>query len=323
MPDLQPADDAQAAALCAQLADSIAHLKAQSVRRIELRRVLDERAAILNGWDRWHLDESLRHIYDERDAANAAKYLRADVRQAGLWWVAPPMCALVDHAAKSMPPHRLHARDVPEPFGMVFFGSALDGIDSYGESEPMVVNAVSWGVRTLLENGKQGIDITSWGLAVTTHGRIWTPMGGPNWWLGGLPTATTGAPADARGSTAEASAYEDCHRLAALWRLAASPGIATETTERLGRAAERRVERAGVDPSPLRVIRLRRLASSAPEYEHGTDVEWSHRWMVSGHWRNQWYPTLDDHRPVWISPYVKGPDHLPLVVKETVKALVR
>jgi len=32
-------------------------------------------------------------------------------------------------------------------------------------------------------------------------------------------------------------------------------------------------------------------------------------------WRNQWYPSLSQHRQKWISPYVKGPEDKPLVVR--------
>ena len=32
------------------------------------------------------------------------------------------------------------------------------------------------------------------------------------------------------------------------------------------------------------------------------------------HWRNHWYPSLGDHRPLWIAPYLrKGPADAPLL----------
>jgi hypothetical protein len=40
--------------------------------------------------------------------------------------------------------------------------------------------------------------------------------------------------------------------------------------------------------------------------------------MVRGHWRNQWYPSLNAHRQRWISPYVKGPEDEELVLKDRV-----
>lgn len=29
-------------------------------------------------------------------------------------------------------------------------------------------------------------------------------------------------------------------------------------------------------------------------------------WIVKGHWRNQWYSTLESHKPKWIDMYTKG-----------------
>jgi hypothetical protein len=73
-------------------------------------------------------------------------------------------------------------------------------------------------------------------------------------------------------------------------------------------------------PDPVKVVTLRRLRA---KHEGGgtREVEWTHRWMVSGHWRNQ--PYKDGVRLRYIFPFVKGPEHLPLVVKETVYALKR
>jgi hypothetical protein len=64
------------------------------------------------------------------------------------------------------------------------------------------------------------------------------------------------------------------------------------------------------------VVRLRRTYEEKPgEYEPGS-VDWTHRWIVGGHWRNQWYQSEQIHRQIWISPYVKGPDELPLVINK-------
>lgn len=61
------------------------------------------------------------------------------------------------------------------------------------------------------------------------------------------------------------------------------------------------------------------MAARAEETPPGADSrEWRHRWVVRGHWRNHWYPSLKDHRPVWISPYLKGPADAPLLGGEKV-----
>lgn len=87
------------------------------------------------------------------------------------------------------------------------------------------------------------------------------------------------------------------------------------------RGTRRRAERLG-ELSEISVVRLRRIVTRN-DNDDPQPVEWSHRWIVSGHWRNQWVPSLEAHRPTWIAPYVKGPEDLPLVVKDRVSVLSR
>lgn len=67
--------------------------------------------------------------------------------------------------------------------------------------------------------------------------------------------------------------------------------------------------------SDVKVISLRR----AEQQQHNTDgggelVEWSCRWVVNGHWRNQFHPSTGKHELKYILPYVKGPEDKPLKV---------
>lgn len=94
------------------------------------------------------------------------------------------------------------------------------------------------------------------------------------------------------------------------------------------RHLRRRMERDGtLDPTKeVRVVTLRRFRERGVEdkgEEGHPSIEWSHQWMVSGHWRNQWVPSINDHRLTWIAPYVKGPEDRPLLVKDTVFKLAR
>ncbi len=90
------------------------------------------------------------------------------------------------------------------------------------------------------------------------------------------------------------------------------------TTERLrpSRGLFRRAERAGEKvPDEVSVITLRRRVGADGASIGAEAVEWSHRWLVSGHWRNQWMPSTDGHQLRWIDGYVKGPEDKPLVLK--------
>lgn len=70
----------------------------------------------------------------------------------------------------------------------------------------------------------------------------------------------------------------------------------------------------GPTVSDVKVIQLRRAES-----QHNKDgrtsesVEWTCRWIVNGHWRNQPYSN-GEHKLIYILPYVKGPDDKPLKV---------
>lgn len=96
----------------------------------------------------------------------------------------------------------------------------------------------------------------------------------------------------------------------ALWLLLSQQNVSETTEETPARPFRKRAERAGVRPL-IRVVRLPRRVRE-PSGEH-RDVEWQSRWIVRGHWRQQpWGPERKRIRPVWIAPYVKGPEDKPL-----------
>jgi len=86
-----------------------------------------------------------------------------------------------------------------------------------------------------------------------------------------------------------------------------------------GRPARRDAKRFELPPSILRVVELRRKRSNKePDRENGSARHYTHRWIVRGHWRNQWYPSEGRHKQKYISEYVAGPEDLDLVVKTRV-----
>ena len=85
-----------------------------------------------------------------------------------------------------------------------------------------------------------------------------------------------------------------------------------------------RLRRAGVSlPEPdVIVVQLRAPVPPANhEREPGTGRDWRYRWMVRGHHRAQWYPSLNAHKVVWIAPHFKGPADAPF--KPQLYAVVR
>lgn len=69
--------------------------------------------------------------------------------------------------------------------------------------------------------------------------------------------------------------------------------------------------RTGQALEAIKVVQLRK--NEYPPREHGeSEVEWSCRWAVIGHWRNQACgPKHGDHQLRYIMPFVKGPSDKP------------
>jgi hypothetical protein len=209
-------------------------------------------------------------------------------RMAELFYVAPEMSHVAGAAADSMPKFELHRDDPPADIGLLYF--AVDDKD---------YDIVStWDAR-----GDS--------LALT----VYTYKLGDLLYLG---TLIIGYGED----QIEAPSHE-----MKTWALVArccwllmQQRIAVETVERPDRASERRLRRANRPVDAVRVISLRQ-----PEHYGGLggDRTYHHRWVVRGHWRKQWYPSQERNVPIWISPYVKGPDGAPLLAGEKVYAWQR
>jgi len=95
--------------------------------------------------------------------------------------------------------------------------------------------------------------------------------------------------------------------------------IATAVARPVSRAARRRIDRSRPMAEPaaaVRVVELRRREHSARDDDIADgDSEgpaWHCQWIVSGHWRRQYYPASNAHKPRYIAPYVKGPQDKPL-----------
>jgi hypothetical protein len=88
-------------------------------------------------------------------------------------------------------------------------------------------------------------------------------------------------------------------------------------TLRPPRAMRRRAEAAPA-LRDYRVVRLRERDAAEAHRSDQTGIEWSCRWAVRGHWRNQFYPSKANNRTIWIDPYIKGPDGKPFRASSTI-----
>lgn len=111
-----------------------------------------------------------------------------------------------------------------------------------------------------------------------------------------------------------------------------------KTMKRVGRKKPNLSTRVA-DDGGVRIVKLRREQSESTSAGEG-ETNYSHRWIVQPHWAKRRVATRDHegtiigstsgvegvdwtYRRVFIAPYVKGPEHAPLVLKETVNVLAR
>jgi hypothetical protein len=106
----------------------------------------------------------------------------------------------------------------------------------------------------------------------------------------------------------------------AAWLLMQQPLAEIEDIEP-DRATRKRLRRFGQEPAPVLLIGLRRPKSAADRGDGAR--EYQHQWIVRGHWRQQWYPKRQVHRPVWIAPHIKGPEGAPMIGGEKVNVWKR
>ncbi len=104
--------------------------------------------------------------------------------------------------------------------------------------------------------------------------------------------------------------YPIARLLVSFWLLA-KQRLAVSTVAVVSRAVRRRATVQEI--KTVRVVGLRR--KTYPETDGTRKVDWTHRWLVRGFWRNQWYPSEERHKPIWIADHVKGPAAKPFVAK--------
>jgi hypothetical protein len=87
--------------------------------------------------------------------------------------------------------------------------------------------------------------------------------------------------------------------------MAQSPATESMTVTPKSRAKKKR-QVAGSEPqSGIRVLSLRNADHGRYELDAATGRKVRQHW-VRGHWRNQWYSSLQDNRAIWIDGHVKG-----------------
>ena len=249
------------------------------------------------------------------------------------------LCPVLEEIAPSIPDWTLTEPGIPSPEGFIWFAQCLnlpaapDGFiyplralswcqvllkDDPSETsmrwadesfDPSEVDAV-WFVITVyvdFEGEPHPLTVLSWEVGETLSGLLPKRPGG-----------YSGAFAQAKNVSVAIGQY-----IASIFSFLEQE-IVVKSDVSIPRPLRRNAPPIAKVFDPIKVIELRRRSRSQDIAEGNRDIEWSCQWVVRGHWRKQWYPAQQAHKPKYILPYVKGPDDKPLrVTAETVFNVVR
>lgn len=274
-------------------------------------------------------------VRDPRAQAHLlARHEAERLANAALYWISPNMTALVLAAAPGMPPFRPTPEDLPAPYGLIYFAAPFAQAD---ENPVADVAMLSDGSVHEIAGGRFAVCAATWG-PWDYNGR-WT--GGGTWFtfytarhddipgpplrldnecvVGALHTLPGEDPILREVARPDGTASW-MHVVLTAFRLMATSRTASRTPQPLARPFRRRAARAGVvrADEPVQLVDITTRPKPSRPVIPGEGRSYRVRWVVDGHWRNQWYPSSGVHRPRWIEPYVKGPDGAPLRTGETV-----
>lgn len=239
------------------------------------------------------------------------------IRNAEMFFMATEFGELVQQAADSMPDHDVTRFDAPASSGIVFKSSAgvlrprADWVPTRGDDDLGDLVSESAYMWVCTDQGILAGHLFSRALFNEVGGK---PPGSGSW----LPKLIPMAEVLPYGRRSRMDADRKfCERslikLFAFWNLIRQTAVTVVEDQVPPRPERRRLLRSGFKTPPLvRVVHLRGSRSSRGDGSAGPK-DWRHRWLVRGHWRQQWYPSLESHRPVWIAPHIKGPDDAPLL----------
>ena len=243
--------------------------------------------------------------------------MRGGLERARLWWVGADAVDLIESAAPTMPPATLTQEFAPDPEGFVWFQRPIvSGHDADQPDLTIAVDAVQWFPTVVMRaDGTENValSIVSW-----QHvGTIPLALGRADWpydWDTDrqLPEMADGV---------HASIVEDRRLLAALWQLSSQAGLTEAVDRQPDRATVKRLTRAQKAVPEVRCVNLAPHRRGPRDGDsEASERTYRRRWIVEGHWRQQACgPGYSQRRPVFIAPYVKGPDDAPLIVPDTVK----
>ena len=262
-------------------------------------------------WHRWENTDVERFVQDRLGFRGASELEKAAMRQsleamkktmllADPIFVSADMCKLIEVAQESFYPEPMYPDELITPCGFLLFEEPIEVLNGHpGDQVRMPYVGLSWiGIENREQSGVFALALTTYDAMHQFDGVIRDGL--PGVW--DLQMWQFGVAAENR--------YVGWWRLAqTTFRLMQEFKPVSRTQATLARAARRRAQRVGFEPREITVVTLRRERGLS---EHlGGSANYSHRFIRSAHWRNQWYPTLGQHRKKWIEATVVGSKDLP------------
>lgn len=274
----------------------------------------------------------------------AAMAWATGLRAATMFFVATPMARLAVSAGLALPSYRLHPQDLPSPHGLLLWEEPVTQGVHGGETTGAPIIAACWAVRG------NGVDVRTWarredwltymaegddkaglrqmspaevrGLRlqypqpITAMSQSRLPFGQVPGWLAGAPENTEGMSLYEREDHERiADRIEQAERALVVTWLLMGQTLATFEDIEPSKSSAKFVRR--IDPGLLgatRYVQLRHRGYGPESREAGDGGRaYRHRWFVRGHWRNQFYPSRQANRPIWIDTHIKGPDGAPII----------
>jgi hypothetical protein len=231
-------------------------------------------------------------------------------------YVDPDVWTLVKAAAETWHGEPLHPSDLPTQAGFLLLPEPMTFKDVWGKS--IAIRAINWHPMEYVVRSEEDGSVlgTERGILMAfyhaTRDRDDYSEPGESSvspWL--LVHAMPWFFSKGEESGERYEGFDIGMRLQVCWRMMQQEIAVTDRRQPGGQFAKR-AKRLDIEKRVV-VVTLRRPKQDV-EHDEVRAVDWAKRWVVSGHWRRQWYATLQTHRLIWIAPFVKGPDDKPLVI---------
>jgi hypothetical protein len=268
-----------------------------------------------------HLTDPTAPVRDRTgaEAQEGLDLLARHVRAADLYWVSPDMAALAVSAGQQLAAVDFGPDVRPSACGLMLFADGVGSIP-YPPIE-IPVDAVAWGpspdgllmsalldraaISRAVETAGGELDVGSTPPLVPLKGAV-------------LPVEAEPGPLAALDGDLPTTIVQT---VAAAWLLMQQPNLVDRTQSIQPKKSERGANaRLGLPDPEVSLVELRRQYTPDDREETGDDGgrRYRHRWVVSGHWKNAWRPSVQQHRKVWVAAHVKGPDGAPFLPTEKV-----